>query len=96
MAATVGCATGGDRWRNWWWRWWFSVAGDVVFLLSLSPLFFVLFSASFFFSSFGLPSLFSYFSSLFFVLSRSVFFSFFPSPPFCLFSASVFIRREGR
>jgi hypothetical protein len=82
MAATVGCATGGDRWRNWWWRWWFSVAGDVVFLLSLSPLFFVLFSASFFFLLSASP-LFSLISLLSFLFSLVLFFfPFSRLPPF--------------
>ena len=65
MAATVGCATGGDRRRCWW----FTVASGVVFLLSLSFIFhsllrffFLLLSAftfSFlFFLCSSLPSLF--------------------------------------
>jgi hypothetical protein len=83
VAATVGCATAGDRRR----RWWFTVAGGAVFLLSLSPLFFVLFSASFF-SSFGLPLLFSLFSLLFYALS-------FLFPPISFVLSPVFIGKTG-
>jgi len=55
VAATVGCATGGDRRR----RWWFTVAGGAVFHSLLR----------FFSSSFGLPLLFSLLSLLFSALS---------------------------
>ena len=41
VAAVFGGAVGGDRQR----RWWFAVAGDVVCLRPLSPLFFIRFSA---------------------------------------------------
>jgi len=47
MAVVVGGVAGGDRKRRWWWHWRFAVAdGGSAFSFSLSPLFFVIFSAS--------------------------------------------------
>jgi hypothetical protein len=80
----AGGGAGGSRWPA------------VLFSFSLYPLCF-LFSSLLLFFLLSASPLFSLISLLSLLLSLVLFFfSFFPSPPFCLFFASVFIRREGR
>jgi len=85
-SVTARDGSGSRRWRKW-----FTVAGDAVFLLSLSSVFCSLLCYIFFFFFQPSPSLFSSFSSLLCPLSSI--FSPFSRPPF-LFFPPIFIGKN--